>query len=219
MKKITISTIVASTVLATAGFVTSNFHISSANAQTKMDHSKMGKGNMNHSTMNHDQMTNNDAKMPTQSGTPIEPGQGAFASVAEIVAILTNDPTTDWDKVDINALREHLIDMDELILKASATTKVHGDKIVFTVTGSGRTLQAIRTMVPAHSGVLDKTTAWNVVGEATDTGAVMTILSKNQMALKVVKALGFYGVMATGAHHQPHHLAMAKGDTHVHEHN
>ena len=214
MKKIIISTIVASTVLATAGFVASNFHFNSANAQAKMDHS-----NMDHSTMNHDQMTNNDAQMPTPSGTPIEPGQGAFASVAEIVAMLTNDPATNWDKVDINALREHLIDMDELILKASAITKVHADKIVFTVTGSGRTLQAIRTMVPAHSGVLDKTTAWNVVGEATDTGAIMTISSKNQMALKVVKALGFYGVMATGAHHQPHHLAMAGGDSHVHEHN
>ena len=214
MKKIIISTIVASTVLATAGFVASNFHFNSANAQAKMDHS-----NMDHSTMNHDQMSSNDTQMLVQSGTPIEPGQGAFASVAEIVAMLTNDPATDWDKVDINALREHLIDMDELILKASATTKVHADKIVFTVTGTGRTLQAIRTMVPAHSGVLDKTTAWNVVGEATDTGAIMTISSKNQIALKVVKALGFYGVMATGAHHQPHHLAMAKGDSHVHEHN
>ena len=214
MKKIIISTIVASTVLVTAGFVTSNFHFNSANAQAKMDHS-----NMDHSTMNHDQMSSNDTQTPAQSGTPIEPGQGAFASVAEIVAMLTNDPATDWDKVDINALREHLIDMDELILKASATTKVHADKIVFTVTGTGRTLQAIRTMVPAHSGVLDKTTAWNVVGEATDTGAIMTISSKNQIALKVVKALGFYGVMATGAHHQPHHLAMAKGDSHVHEHN
>ena len=214
MKKIIITTIVASTVLATAGFVVANFHLNSANAQAKMDHS-----NMNHSTMNHDQMSSNDTQMPTQSGVPIEPGQGAFASVAEIVVMLTNDPTTNWEKVDINALREHLIDMDELILKASATTKVHSDKIVFTVTGTGRTLQAIRAMVPAHSGVLDKTTAWNVVGEANDTGAVMTISSKNQMALKVVKALGFYGVMATGAHHQPHHLAMAKGDTHVHEHN
>ena len=214
MKKIIISTIAASTVLVTAGFVTSNFHFNTANAQAKLNHS-----NMDHSTMNHDQMSSNDTQMPVQSGTPIEPGQGAFASVAEIVAMLTNDPATDWDKVDINALREHLIDMDELILKASATTKVHADKIVFTVTGTGRTLQAIRTMVPAHSGVLDKTTAWNVVGEATDTGAIMTISSKNQIALKVVKALGFYGVMATGAHHQPHHLAMAKGDSHVHEHN
>ncbi len=219
MKKIIISTILASTVFVAAGFVASNFHFNSANAQAKMDHSNMGKDNMNHSTMNHDQMNSNDTQMPAQSGTPIEPGQGAFASVAEIVAMLSNDPATDWDKVDINALREHLIDMDELILKANATTKVHADKIVFTVTGSGRTLQAIRTMVPAHSGVLDKTTAWNVVGEATDTGAIMTISSKNQMALNVVKALGFYGVMATGAHHQPHHLAMAKGDSHVHEHN
>jgi hypothetical protein len=29
-------------------------------------------------------------------------------------------------------------------------------------------------------------------------------------------ALGFFGVMATGAHHQAHHLAMAMGERHGH---
>ena len=47
---------------------------------------------------------------------PVEAGQGAFAAVAEIVSILTADPKTDWSKVDISALREHLADMNELSL-------------------------------------------------------------------------------------------------------
>ncbi len=78
-------------------------------------------GQMDHSSMDHSQM--NMAKpaktmktMKTmkniQETTPKEPGQGAFATIAEIVALLTSDPKTDWSKVDIAGLREHLIDMD-----------------------------------------------------------------------------------------------------------
>jgi hypothetical protein len=35
--------------------------------------------------------------------------------------MLEADPKTDWSKVNISALREHLIDMDEVTMRASAT--------------------------------------------------------------------------------------------------
>ncbi len=193
------------------------------------DHANMDHTNMNPGTMNHGQMMKeNDAQIQSQAmplGTgpfeqrSLEPGQGAFATIAEIVKLLTADPATDWSKVNISALREHLIDMDELVLRARATTVKKDGQIVFTVTGQGRTLQAIQNMVPAHSMVLTNTTAWQVDAQLNDKGAIMTISSRNPMALQVVEALGFFGVMATGAHHQPHHLAMAKGSTDVHAHN
>jgi len=41
------------------------------------------------------------------------PGQDAFGAIQEIVQILDADPKTDWSKVDLEALRQHLIDMDE----------------------------------------------------------------------------------------------------------
>jgi hypothetical protein len=179
----------------------------------------------NHDTMGHHQMKNGEMKTGVQitrgetGMLPKEPGQGAFATIAEIVVILTNDPTTDWSKVDIERLREHLIDMDEISMRASSKTIFHDEKVVFAVTGVGRTLQAIQEMVPVHSEVLSRTTAWDVESNLTDTGATMTIRSNNPSILKVVKALGFFGVMATGAHHQAHHLSMAKGDDHVHKHN
>ena len=40
---------------------------------------------------------------------PTEPGQGAFGALHEIVRILEADPRIDWSKVDLDALREHLI--------------------------------------------------------------------------------------------------------------
>jgi hypothetical protein len=43
---------------------------------------------------------------------PTQPGQSAFAAIQEIVAMLEADPKTDWSRVNIEALRQHLIDMD-----------------------------------------------------------------------------------------------------------
>jgi hypothetical protein len=37
------------------------------------------------------------------AATPVQPGQGAFAAIQEIVEILEADPTTDWSKVNIEA--------------------------------------------------------------------------------------------------------------------
>ena len=45
------------------------------------------------------------------------PGQEAFGTIQEIVRILESDPATDWSKVNIGALREHLIDMDEVTMR------------------------------------------------------------------------------------------------------
>lgn len=49
-----------------------------------------------------------------QTQQPTLPGQDAFGTIQEIVQILQSDPTTDWSKVNISALRQHLIDMNEV---------------------------------------------------------------------------------------------------------
>src|SRR5579863_3168646 len=63
------------------------------------------------------------AGMHGVSGTPISPGQSAFGAIQEIVEILDADPKTDWSKVDLEALRQHLIDMNEVTLKADQAPK------------------------------------------------------------------------------------------------
>lgn len=47
-------------------------------------------------------------------------GQDAFGAIQEIARILSADPRTDWYKVDGEALRWHLADMNEVILNARA---------------------------------------------------------------------------------------------------
>ena len=148
------------------------------------------------------------------STLPVEPGQGGFAAIAEIVALLAADPTTDWSSVDIDALRNHLVDMNEVTLNSDVAVTETADTIVFRVTGSGRTVASIQAMVPAHSAELTRTGTWEAVGEPIENGATLTIKVADPQERAKLRALGFYGVMATGAHHQQHHLWMATGQGH-----
>jgi len=63
------------------------------------------------------------------ASVPSEPGQAAFAAIQEIVGILEADPTTDWSKVNIEALRQHLIDMDNVTLRAEVKRRPQCAKI------------------------------------------------------------------------------------------
>ena len=83
-------------------------------------------------------------------------GQDAFGTIAEVVQILEADPATDWSKVDIGALREHLIDMNEVTLRAVATQRALDNGVEITVTGEGRTREAIKRMLPAHARELSQ---------------------------------------------------------------
>jgi hypothetical protein len=145
---------------------------------------------------------------------PTMPGQEAFGTIQEILRILEADPSTDWSKVNIAALREHLIDMDEVTMRAVAKTRMLDGGIEFTVTGTGRTLAAIKRMVPTHTGVL-RSMGWNAATQVLPNGVKLTVMASEAQPLVKLKALGFIGIMAQGANHQPHHLMMAKGEMHM----
>ena len=97
--------------------------------------------------MSHDQMQMMHQQMVPGSQTldtasPTMPGQDTFGAIQEIVRILEADPKTDWSKVNLEALRQHLIDMSEVMLKADAVTKLIDGGIEVTATGTVRTVDA-----------------------------------------------------------------------------
>lgn len=159
----------------------------------------------------HDASHHGEMDAPSKITLPTEPGQGAFAAIAEIVVLLNADPSTDWSKVNIGALRTHLVDMDQLTLNAQVETKISDNMVQFEVAGVGRTYDAIRAMVPAHANELSASTDWSVQSELTDTGAVLLVSSNDTAEIAKIAALGFFGIMATGAHHQEHHFMIAAG--------
>jgi len=150
-----------------------------------------------------------------QSGAVSMPGQDAFGAIQEVVQILQADASTDWSKVNIAALRQHLIDMNEVTLRAVASERVLDNGIEIAVTGEGRTLEAIKRMVPAHVNAL-REIGWNAKSEDLASGVKLTVLASDAQPLAKLKALGFMGIMVQGGHHQPHHLMMAKGEFPMH---
>lgn len=146
---------------------------------------------------------------------PAMPGQDAFGTIQEVVQILEADPATDWSKVNIAALRQHLIDMNEVTLRAVTTEHMLDNGIEIAVTGEGRTLEAIKRMVPAHVSEL-REIGWNAKSEDLPNGVKLTVIASESQPLAKLKALGFMGIMVQGAHHQPHHLMMAKGELTMH---
>jgi hypothetical protein len=145
------------------------------------------------------------------TGQPVMPGQEAFGTIQEIVRMLEADPKTDWSKVNISALREHLIDMDEVTMRASATERSLDNGIEIAVTGEGRTLDGIKRMVPAHVHELSQL-GWNAKTEDLSNGVKLMVTSTDAKEITKLKALGFMGIMVQGAHHQQHHLMMAKSE-------
>jgi hypothetical protein len=135
-----------------------------------------------------------------------EPGQGAFAAIAEVVARLREDPRTDWTRVDIDALRAHLIDMNNVTLRSVvAMVEVPGGAR-FTVSAVAPDVVAsIRRMVMAHAETMDDPSGWRYTAATSASGAELTVTGDEAQ----IRALGFIGVMTIGMHHQAHHWAIA----------
>jgi len=144
------------------------------------------------------------------AGVPAQPGQGAFAAIQEIIEILEADPATDWSKVNIEALRQHLIDMDNVTLHADVKSEAIEGGMTFVVSGTGPIRDSIQRMVVAHAAAMNGVGGWQFVAATTDTGAMLTVKTP---ALDVEKlhGLGFIGVLTHGMHHQMHHLMIARG--------
>jgi hypothetical protein len=142
--------------------------------------------------------------MPTQAG------QGAFAAIQEIVQILEADPATDWSKVNIEALRQHLIDMDNVTLHAEVKNEPVDGGMMFVVSGTGPVRGSIQRMVAAHAATMDGVGGWRFVATTTETGATLTVKAP-AADLEKLRGLGFIGVLTRGMHHQMHHLMLARG--------
>ena len=149
------------------------------------------------------------------AAVPALSGQDAFGAIQEVVRILEADPATDWNKVNLERLRQHLIDMNEVTLRSEVKAVTVPGGLAMDVTGSGRVEEAIRGMVVPHAKELDQMKEWSARTERIPGGLRLTVVARNPDDVRTVariRGLGFIGLLVQGAHHQPHHLAMARGD-------
>ena len=155
--------------------------------------------------------------MHATSTAPTMPGQDAFGAIQEIVQILDGDPKTDWSKVDLEALRQHIIDMNEVTLRADAAPKQIDGGLEIAISGTERTLIAVQRMIPAWAQTMNGHQGWTTKAASLPNGELLTVTATDPKEAQHIRGLGFIGLLASGSHHQPHHLAMAKGEF-DHEH-
>tara|TARA_R110002124_G_scaffold227168_3_gene392432 strand:+ start:21040 stop:21621 length:582 start_codon:yes stop_codon:yes gene_type:complete len=143
---------------------------------------------------------------------PTQPGQGAFAAIQEVAGILAADATTDWSKVDLESLRQHLIDMDNVTLRAKVTTTPTDGGMILRVSGDGEVRGSITRMVTAHAATMSGVAGFTYETAESTNGATLIARGDNPAEVEKLRGLGFIGVMTLGAHHQAHHIAIARGD-------
>lgn len=156
-----------------------------------------------------------------QRAGPTMPGQSAFATIREVVGILEADSSTDWSRVNLEALRQHLIDMDEVTLRASVRQVEIPSGASIDVTGTGATVGSIQRMLGNHAGMLDQSAEFHAVATPIATGVRLTVVARDTTDVRLVsriRGLGFAGLLVQGDHHAAHHLAIARGNAHAHVH-
>lgn len=152
---------------------------------------------------------------------PTLPGQATFGAISEVVRILKADPNTDWSKVNIEALRQHLIDMDLVTMRAAVTQRSVPEGAEMDVTGDDRTAAAIKRMVVNQARMLEISADYLASTRPLSNGVRLTVTAKNASdprSVAMIRGLGFIGLMTEGDHHVAHHLAVARGDANPHGH-
>ncbi len=148
---------------------------------------------------------------------PVMPGQDLFGAITEIVGILNADPATDWEAVDIDALQRHLLDMHLVATEARPATAPVKDGLRVTLARPGAAGAAAERMLAAHGPILEAAFGWDVEMKTNAAEIHWQVRSPGRPGDAVkIRALGFFGLLASGAHHQSHHLAMARGHGHPH---
>jgi hypothetical protein len=135
------------------------------------------------------------------------------------VRALEADPRTDWSRVNIEALRQHLVDMDEVTLRSTAAQRAVDGGMAADVTGdTRRAAEAVARMARAHAAALDADPRFVVTAQPAAGGGVrFTVRAEDPRDAALVawiRALGFHGLLTLGEHHAAHHLMIARGEKH-----
>lgn len=151
---------------------------------------------------------------PSPMTSPLsEAGNDAFATIQEVVEKLGNDPATDWSKVDLEALRQHLIDMHNFTLDVEVLSKQaidRGVRIVIRPTTLAAEASLDRVL-PPHAAQLKRETGWQMHYKKEKQAYFLEVITSKPGEIEQICGLGYIGIMATGSHHQLHHWLMVTG--------
>lgn len=148
-------------------------------------------------------------------GTTLKmPGNEIFGTIQEIVKKLESDPNTDWSKVDLEALRQHLLDMKAFTEEVSVVSKkrIKQGVELRVKPETKRATAALKKLFAMHPAMLKKEKNWDMTAKPYNNQQwIITVTTKDESEVEKINALGYIGILAEGAHHQMHHWMIATG--------
>ena len=171
----------------------------------------MASAHMHHANMNHAAMMGHNTA-PTQV-VLTESGTDPFATLQEVIAALESNTNTNWEKVNIEALRLHLVEMHDMTINVAVKQRHinNGFQAVVSPT-TNRAVKSLTRVLSGHPAQMKAETGWDMQVRDNNGVFTLTVTTDNAIDVAKIRGLGYIGVMAYGNHHQPHHWAIASGD-------
>ncbi len=141
------------------------------------------------------------------------PGNEIFGTIQEVVQKLENDPDTDWLKVNLEALRQHLLDMKAFTeeVKVISQKPIENGMEIKVKPETERAVGALKRLFQMHPIMLKAEKGWDMVTSRDTDQYILRITTNNNSEIEKIRALGYIGILAEGAHHQKHHWMIATG--------
>ncbi len=161
--------------------------------------------------MEHQHLPSRDAAAPVLTKS----GNDMFGAIQEALRKLEADPATDWKKVNLEALRQHLLDMRHFTEDVEVVVQKPIDKgleLTVRATTPGA-IPALDRAFNAHPKVLKSETGWDMTATKDKDKYKLQVTTGDATQVDKLRALGYIGIMAMGNHHLLHHWALAKGQT------
>lgn len=158
------------------------------------------------------------AAMSSESTVLRAPGQSVFGAVQEAVRRLEADSTTDWSQVDVEALRQHLLDMERVAMHVTVEEKTPVERGVrLRVRATQDAARAsLGRVLDAHPHMLRQETGWTMEVTEDADAYVLHVTTPDPQEVDKLRGLGYIGLLAYGKHHQRHHWHLVRGG-HPHE--
>lgn len=149
----------------------------------------------------------------TSPPTLTEPGNDIFGAIQEVIRRLDADPRTDWSNVHLEALRQHLLDMQAFTddVRLIAEQPIPGGVRLVVQPTTPRAATALRHVLSMHPMELEREAGWTMRVGHQGESSILTVTTHKPAEAAKIRALGYIGLMAYGGHHRRHHWMIATG--------
>lgn len=156
----------------------------------------------------------NNTNAQHHGSTPLSaPGNQIFGAIQETITALEQDPNTNWEQVNLEELRQHLLDMKAFTEEVEVLEKqpIEQGVELQVQPSTKRAKVALKRVLSMHPMMLKKEKGWTMESDRENGVWTIACTSTNSNEVPKIRALGYIGLLAAGAHHQHHHWMIATG--------